>query len=206
MPVPSQDRSQTTARINTRSPKIAAFVHKIENRQQTMNEPSIESSSSYHDKIKKILTKWQQLQNEKKLYQQQQEQQKQDEFDRIMEENLENQLKELERQEEDQYKLIEQLIEEQLEHEYQTNPTDNLEEEYNKQLKQFQELETIIDKEEQEEKKQNNRQLKKFQTWKHHEQHYHLEQFKKYQQQQQSKKAMNLDIWKQKHRKKHNKY
>ncbi|CAF1568947.1 unnamed protein product, partial [Adineta steineri] len=41
-----------------------------------------------------------------------------DEFDRIMEEDLENQLKELERQAEEQYKRVEQILEEQL----QKNP------------------------------------------------------------------------------------
>jgi len=146
--VPSQHGSTTTARIHTHFPKIAATIAKFRNRQQTnSNEPSVASSSpssSYWEKINQILTNWQQLQKQKKAYQEQQ----QNEFDQIMEEVLEHQLKELESEEEKQSNLIQQVIEEQLEHEYhEKKSTKDDKEDHLEQLQQFEELETILEDE-----------------------------------------------------------
>jgi len=177
----------------------AAASVKIENNQST---PDQSNESSYHDKISKILTRWQQLQKEMKVYQQQQHKhqvpfvagmkQEKDDFDRIMEEDLENQLKELELQEEEQYKLMEQAIEEELQQQYQSNSIDDFEEDHIEQLMQLHELERIIEEEE-EEQRRHEKQFKKDKTWKRHEQFYHLEQFKKYQREQEQSNRVNTD-------------
>jgi hypothetical protein len=103
-----------------------------------------------------------------------------------MDEDLENQLKALEIQEQEQYKLMEQVIEEQLEQEeHQNNTRDNLEGTPIEQIMLMQELETIIEEEEEGNKADENDLLfKKNKTWKRHEQRFNLEQLKKYQQQQ----------------------
>ena len=145
--IPSQHLS-TTTKTNNRSSKIGALIDKFQNPQRTPHEPSVAASSSvsYHEKISKILTNWQQLQEEKKTYQkQQQQQQQQNDFDRIMEEVLEYQLKELEREEEKQSKLIEQVIEEQLGQEYQNKLTNDCTEGHLEQLRQFDELERALE-------------------------------------------------------------
>ncbi|CAF1474845.1 unnamed protein product [Rotaria sordida] len=82
---------------------------------------------SFRQQIETFLTRWHQLQGQKN--QCQQEQQKQylsnfnqkeqkpwqcNDFDRIMEEVLENQLKELEREEDEQYRLLELSLDEKL--------------------------------------------------------------------------------------------
>ncbi|CAF1623635.1 unnamed protein product [Rotaria sp. Silwood1] len=98
---------------------------------QGMRAATISSSqelrkNSYHPKIETFLSRWRQLQEEKNQCQKQQEQNIQqldqkpqeqwqrDDFDRLIEEDLENQLKELERQEDEQYRLLEQSLEEEL--------------------------------------------------------------------------------------------
>ncbi|CAF3873643.1 unnamed protein product [Rotaria sp. Silwood1] len=98
---------------------------------QGMRAATISSSqelrkNSYHPKIDTFLSRWRQLQEEKNQCQKQQEQNIQqldqkpqeqwqrDDFDRLIEEDLENQLKELERQEDEQYRLLEQSLEEEL--------------------------------------------------------------------------------------------
>ena len=72
--------------------------------------------SSFRDEINHVLQQWRQLQEEKKQ-QQSVVKSKQppdyDEFDRLMEEDLANQLNELEQQEKE-YKQLEQMMEEQL--------------------------------------------------------------------------------------------
>ncbi|CAF1317233.1 unnamed protein product [Adineta steineri] len=123
-----QDNKQTIVPTMSQSSDIVSVVG-INNK----NKPVTSFRCQIHD----VLQEWQRLQQEKKKYEQQQQQQQQserkrpgfwgdknqvyDEFDRIMEEDLENQLKELERQEEEQYKRVEQILEEQL----QKNPNNN---------------------------------------------------------------------------------
>lgn len=146
--MPPHPHLSTATKMNNRSSKMAAMIDKFQNPQRTSNEPSVApSSASYHEKIKNILTNWQQLQEEKKTYQKQQQQQQQqlDDFDRIMEEVLEHQLKELEREEEKQSKLIEQVIEEQLGQEHQNKSTNDYTEDHLEQLRQFDELERAVE-------------------------------------------------------------
>ncbi|CAF1265558.1 unnamed protein product [Adineta steineri] len=119
-----QDNKQTIVPTMSQSSDIVSVVG-INNK----NKPVTSFRCQIHD----VLQEWQRLQQEKKKYEQQQQAERKrpgfwgdknqvyDEFDRIMEEDLENQLKELERQEEEQYKRAEQILEEQL----QKNPNNN---------------------------------------------------------------------------------
>ena len=151
--VPSQHGSTTTttARMHTRFPKIADTIAKFQNPQQTTaHEPSVASSSSpYREKINQILTNWQQLQTQKKAYQEKQ----QSEFDQIMEEVLEHQLKELESEEEKQSNLIQQVVEEQLKHEYHEKRSTKDDKEDH--LEQLEELETMFLEDEQKNQRSN---------------------------------------------------
>ena len=117
--------------------------------------------SSYRGKISDMLVQWNQLQKEKRQCEQKQVQSlsekrpKQplcDEFDRIMEEDLENQLKALERQEEEQYKVLETSLQEQLQDNHPKENTAELTMDYRKQLEQIDVLKQF--EEESEEKEQ----------------------------------------------------
>ena len=97
---------------------------------------------SFYTQARNILAQWQELQEKKVQYQKQQQQQEEhsirvgfwgekhqnyDDFDRIMEEDLEYQLKELERQEVEQYQRMEQTLEEQLQQQqHQKNSTEQM--------------------------------------------------------------------------------
>ena len=97
---------------------------------------------SFYTQARNILAQWQELQEKKVQYQKQQQQQEEhsirvgfwgekhqnyDDFDRIMEEHLEYQLKELERQEVEQYQRMEQTLEEQLQQQqHQKNSTEQM--------------------------------------------------------------------------------
>ncbi|CAF1336806.1 unnamed protein product [Adineta steineri] len=130
------------------------------------------NQSSFHCQINSVLSRWQKLQDEKEQYQQQQRIQcpnkrkssEYDEFDRIMEEDLENQLHELERPEEKYYKQIERTSEEQLKQ-------DNYSEESNDKLERFE--------------KQNDIQSREFEKSKSHQQSYPFKQIQTSSQQQQ---------------------
>jgi hypothetical protein len=192
LPSETQQQQQPTTGIHTTWSEIAAAATSvyIENKSQTLKNQLVESS--YQEKINKILTTWQQIQQEKKqqiqLAEKKQQKQENVEFHRIVHEELENQLKRLECQEEKQYQLMEQLIKEQLEQEYQTDPNEIREEDYIDELKQFEQLETIIEQEQE----RDDTQFRKNKTWKRHEHFYHLEQLKKYQ-------HINLDVYNQKY-------
>jgi hypothetical protein len=162
----------------------AWMTFRPQHRQYSSRTTASVQQPSYRGKINTILAQWRQIQQEKKQCQQQQQKpmvqtRKQDDFDRIMEEDLENQLKELERQEEEQYKLMEQAIEEQLEQDHCDEQIDELEQ----QLKQI----------EDEEEERNDAQLKEYEEWEQLEQLYHLEQIETYQQQQQQSRKVIID-------------
>jgi hypothetical protein len=109
--------------------------------------------SSFHNQINNILGKWRQLQEEKKQCQQQQQQQQQQnqvqkkvkhpesiDFDQIMEEDLANQLEELERQEKEQYKRMEQTVAKELKVDEHSEQIDQFMHDYIKQLESFEQL------------------------------------------------------------------
>jgi hypothetical protein len=194
IPLPFVARQMsTTNRLNTSTSKIASLVKKMEDIQTIpLKRSPPNKSTSYPEQINKILTNWKQIQQAKKKYQQQQQvQPDQDkvtlDFDRIMEEDLGNQLKVLERQEEEQYQLMEQIIEKQMTDTPEEGKVDDIE-----QFNHHEELATLIEDQDQEEDQIQGKQ--QFLTWRRHERFNHLKRFNKYRQQQQ----FNLDIWKQK--------
>ncbi|CAF1265445.1 unnamed protein product [Adineta steineri] len=130
--------------------------------------------SSFRCQINHIFNQWQKVQEEKEQYQQKQQQLMQcinekkrsqyDEVNRIVEENLVNQLQELERQEEKYYKQMEIILEEQLKQ-------DNSSEELDDELERF--------------AKQNDIHYKDFEKLKSHQKLYPTEQIQILSQQQQ---------------------
>ena len=152
----SKDRQQSNASVQIQSSKTATMID-TDKKQHAIG-------SSFHGKINTILKQWHQLQQEKKQCQQQQQQTQllpekksyqYDEFDRIMEEDLENQLKELERQEDEQCKQMEKAIEEQLEQDQHSEHMDAFEQNYIEQFKQIEELERFEHEEQQQQQQSN---------------------------------------------------
>lgn len=137
--------STTSTKVNNRSSTMKAMIDKFEKPQRTSQKSSVALSSSpasYQEKISQILTHWQQLQKEKKVCQEKQQPPPSNEFDRIMEEVLEHQLQELEREEEKQSKSIERIIDEQLENEHQIKLINSHKEDH---LTQLHELKMMFD-------------------------------------------------------------
>ncbi|CAF4652768.1 unnamed protein product, partial [Rotaria sp. Silwood1] len=135
---------------------------------QGMRAATISSSqelrkNSYHPKIETFLSRWRQLQEEKNQCQKQQEQNIQqldqkpqeqwqrDDFDRLIEEDLENQLKELERQEDEQYRLLEQSLEEELRTEQCSLSIQSFQHDFSKELHH---MATLIQSEQNEQQQQ----------------------------------------------------
>ena len=145
---------------NTNNLSVPTSHFAMNNSQQVLDQQSNESS--YYKQLDSVLKQWRQLQDEKKRRQQQHYQY--DEFDRIMEEDLGNQLKELERQEAEQTKLMEQMVEQQLlEQDNYDEHLDKFKEQYIEQLKQIEEFEQPIE----EQQRRNNVQYKAFRNRKY---------------------------------------
>lgn len=118
------------------------------------------SSPSFREQIDKILTRWHQLQYQKQnfLHEKPSDTTKNSntivpceliDFDRIMEEDLEYQLQELERQEEEQYQLLEQSLEIQLQQEETTMVMQDFEQEYVRLLEHIENLKKLKENEQQ---------------------------------------------------------
>ncbi|CAF2136087.1 unnamed protein product [Rotaria magnacalcarata] len=114
---------------------------------------------SFREQIDNVLTRWHQLQQNKLTYEQQKQIQYHNDkqiktcptidFDQIMEEDLENQLKELEREEEEEYLLLERSLEEQLKQEESNTDIYEFEVDYVKQLEYIEILQKFQQNEQQ---------------------------------------------------------
>ncbi|CAF1392763.1 unnamed protein product [Adineta steineri] len=116
-----QKQTETTIPIKIQSSTIKTKTADSGKKPQALSYQQ-SNQPSFHFQINAVLSRWEKLKKEKVKCQQQQQlmqcikekkSTEYDEFDRIMEEDLGNQLQELERQEEKYYKQIEVTLEEQ---------------------------------------------------------------------------------------------
>ncbi|CAF1392744.1 unnamed protein product [Adineta steineri] len=144
------------------------------------------NESSFHSQMNNVLNQWQKLQDEKEQCRQQQlmecikekKSSEYDEFDRIMEEDLGNQLQELERQEEKYYKQMEITLEEQFKQDNYSEELDDDDDDDDDELERIcmEQLEPV--------EEQNDRQYKEYEKLKYHQQLYPVKEVQTLSQQQ----------------------
>ncbi|CAF2087090.1 unnamed protein product [Rotaria magnacalcarata] len=140
----------------------------------TTNWSDQSNVKSFREQIDKGLMRWHQLQQDKLKYEQQKQIEHHDDkqiktcpiidFDQIMEEDLENQLKELERQEEEEYLLLERSLEEQSKQEESNKDIKEFEEDYVKQLEYIEILQKFQQNEQQQYTDTLTQELKKYEN------------------------------------------
>lgn len=116
------------------------IVYKIDHR-YNRNHESLQTSSrpSFTRQIEMMLANWHSLKDKQRQCKSTEHYQEID-FDQIMEEDLENQLQELEKQEDEQYKLLEQTLEHQLYQDDVQEVVYDFEKEYKKLLEHVETL------------------------------------------------------------------
>ncbi|CAF1076605.1 unnamed protein product [Rotaria magnacalcarata] len=183
---------------------ISQYHPHLQQQQQshTTNWSGKSNVKSFREQIDKALTRWHQLQQDKLQYEQQNQQHEQQkqiqyhddkqiktcptiDFDQIMEEDLENQLKELERKEEEEYLLLERSLEEQLKQEEYNKDINEFEADYVKQLEYIEILQKFQRNEQQQYNDTLMQELKKYENL--------VKQFKNVFKNQHQSKQVNVD-------------